>query len=480
MNGDLPQGWANIALGTLTKPTRPRRDPQASSHLPFVGMEQVESYTRRLLGTVPASEMRSTAFHFQPNDVLYGRLRPYLNKVVCPNFEGLCSSEFIVMPQTRLFESKYLAFYLSTDSFVAFANQLNQGDRPRVSFDQIAEHDVPLAPLEEQRLIVAKLEILVGKVDACQQHLAKLPTLLKRFRQSVLAAACSGRLTVEWRDKNLGDVEIDSMLSSIEHRQYLSAKTSAQKEKFREIFSALEDGNSEELPNNWRFVRLNKLATSFNYGTSAKSKRSGKIPVLRMGNLQGGKLDWSDLAYTSDVAEIRQYSLSPQTVLFNRTNSPELVGKTAIYRGERPAIFAGYLIRINPHVELNAEYLNLCLNTSYAREFCASVKTDGVSQSNINAQKLGTFEVPFCHPAEQQEIVRRVGGLFSLADKIEARFKIIQRQVDRLPQSILAKAFRGELVPTEAELAEREGRPYESAEQLLRRIQSSRDAAPAS
>jgi type I restriction enzyme S subunit len=127
-------------------------------------------------------------------------------------------------------------------------------------------------------------------------------------------------------------------------------------------------------------------------------------------------------------------------------------------------------LTINSYAELNAEYLNLCLNTSYAREFCASVKTDGVSQSNINAQKLGTFEVPFCHPAEQQEIVRRVADLFSLADKIEARFKVVQRQVDRLPQSVLAKAFRGELVPTEAELAEREGRSYESATQLLSRV----------
>ncbi len=109
---------------------------------------------------------------------------------------------------------------------------------------------------------------------------------------------------------------------------------------------------------------------------------------------------------------------------------------------------------------------------------CASVKTDGVSQSNINAQKLGTFEVPFCHPTEQYEIVRRVAGLFSLADKIEAHFKNIKQQVDRLPQSILTKAFRGEIVPTEAELAEREDRPYESAEELLQRIRHSREAAP--
>lgn len=344
--------------------------------------------------------------------------------------------------------------------------------RQALTKSQILDFNIPVPPAKEQQRIAKILEEILGRADSCKQRLSTISVIIRRFRQSVLAAACSGRLTADWRNKNLSDLQIDSILASIERRQSQSAKTIAQKEKLREVFSALEDGNSDELPNNWKFIRLNKLVTSFDYGTSAKSDRSGKIPVLRMGNLQGGMIDWSDLAYTSDAAEIRQYSLLPQTVLFNRTNSPELVGKTAIYRGERQAIFAGYLIRINPYAELNAEYLNLCLNTSYARDFCASVKTDGVSQSNINAQKLGTFEVPFCHPAEQQEIVRRVEGLFSLADRIEARFKTVQKQVDRLPQTILAKAFRGELVSTEAELAEREGRTYESAEQLLARIRS--------
>ena len=100
----LPEGWIAIALGELSAPTRPRRDPKAFAMLPYVGMEHVESHTRRLLGTMEASQMKSTAFHFQPGDVLYGRLRPYLNKVHCADFEGLCSSEFIVLPPNASFE----------------------------------------------------------------------------------------------------------------------------------------------------------------------------------------------------------------------------------------------------------------------------------------------------------------------------------------------------------------------------------------
>jgi type I restriction enzyme S subunit len=159
-------------------------------------------------------------------------------------------------------------------------------------------------------------------------------------------------------------------------------------------------------------------------------------------------------------------------VLFNRTNSPELVGKTAIYRGERPAIFAGYLIRITHLPELDPQYLNFCLNTNYAREFCSHVKTDGVSQSNINAQKLGQFKLPYCPLPEQHEIVRRVGALFKLADAIEKRVDAATKRADKLTQAILGKAFRGELVPTEAELARAEGRDYETAQQLLGRIAS--------
>jgi type I restriction enzyme S subunit len=194
-----------------------------------------------------------------------------------------------------------------------------------------------------------------------------------------------------------------------------------------------------------------------------------------MGNVQNREIDWKELVFTSDANEIRRYSLKPHTVLFNRTNSPELVGKTAIYRGERPAIFAGYLIRIVNFPELAPEYLNMCLNTSYARDFCSRAKTDGVSQSNINAKKLGSFEVPLCCLAEQHEIVQRVEALFKLAEKIERRVAMATARAEKLTQSILAKAFRGELVPTEAQLARQEGRNYESASTLLDRVSKQRD-----
>ncbi|HEV2523416.1 MAG TPA: restriction endonuclease subunit S [Candidatus Acidoferrales bacterium] len=371
---------------------------------------------------------------------------------------------------SRLFDKSFLRYAINQnlDRYIAQAH--GGAGLAHITKGMFEASALKFAPLPEQQRIVAKLEKLLGRVDVCHDRLAKIPILLKRFRQSVLAAACSGKLTEDWRKENPSDETAAGIVEAIRRRRAAKIRTPAQHVKLTEIYDNSEESDSENLPLGWKFVALGKLCESFDYGTSTKSQPTGKVPVLRMGNIQNGKLDWKDLVYTSDKSEIDGYQLKPKTVLFNRTNSPELVGKTAIYLGERPAIFAGHLIRVNQYPELDPEYLNFCLNTSYARAFCQSVKTDGVSQSNINAQKLAQFEVPFCRLAEQQEIVRRMEKLFAIADQIETRFAEAHKRVDSITQSLLAKAFRGELVPTEFELAKAEGHSFESAEELLKRI----------
>src|SRR3989339_387067 len=276
---------------------------------------------------------------------------------------------------------KYLFYALQA---VGKSTIITGSAQPQVTINNAINLEISLAPLNEQRRIVAKLEKLLHRVDACKERLNKIPAILKRFRQSVLAAACSGRLTADWREKN-PDVAPKCYSERSEESRFRSND---------ETRFAQGDNDEDQLPESWIVTALENLCEGFQYGTSAKSQKSGKVPVLRMGNIQNGKIDWTDLAYTSDEDEINKFILRKGDVLFNRTNSPELVGKTGIYKGERPAIFAGYLIRIKNYPELNSEYLNYCLNTVYAREFCQQVKTDGVSQSNVNAQKLGKFPLP--------------------------------------------------------------------------------------
>ena len=291
---------------------------------------------------------------------------------------------------------------------------------------RFGEAPFPLAPLAEQKRIADKLDSVLARVDACRDRLDRIPALLKRFRQSVLAAATSGRLTEDWSGARPAD--------------------------------------------EWRAVSLGEVATGFSYGSAAKSAPDGLVPVLRMGNIQDGRVDWSDLVFTSNSEEIGKYRLVAGDVLFNRTNSPELVGKTAVFKGEREAIYAGYLIRIRCTERLLPDYLNYCLGSPAGRDYCWRVKSDGVSQSNINARKLAAFEFLLPTLAEQHEIVRRVETLFVFADRLEARCAAARKQAGQLTPALLAKAFRGELVPQDP--------ADEPAAELLKRLAASRADAP--
>ena len=219
------------------------------------------------------------------------------------------------------------------------------------------------------------------------------------------------------------------------------------KEKLEKIYIDNNSSIDFPIPEQWIPINLDKICESFSYGTSSKSMNEGTYPVLRMGNIQNGKLIWSDLKYTSDESEYIKYQLNVGDVLFNRTNSPELVGKTAIYDEDKKACYAGYIIRIDPYREyVNPYYLNIVLNSQYAKRWCWEHKSDGVSQSNINAQKLSKFTIPYPHIAEQNIIVERVQSLFAKLDAIEDKYNIMLENLGKLPQALLCKAFKGELL----------------------------------
>ncbi|MCR1792951.1 restriction endonuclease subunit S [Leptospira sp. WS58.C1] len=163
------------------------------------------------------------------------------------------------------------------------------------------------------------------------------------------------------------------------------------------------------IPEDWEVARLGNLINNIEYGSSTKSKFVGKIPVLRMGNIQDGKIDWDNLVFTDNETEIQKYLLNKGNVLFNRTNTIDLVGKTAIYNGERPAIFAGYLIRIKVSDSLlNAEYLNYFLNTKPAKKHGRLVLSIAVGQANINGQKLKNYPIPLPPKLAEQEAIATV------------------------------------------------------------------------
>jgi type I restriction enzyme S subunit len=165
-----------------------------------------------------------------------------------------------------------------------------------------------------------------------------------------------------------------------------------------------------------------------------------------MGNIQNGRFNWDSLVYSDDEEDNKQYLLKYNDVLFNRTNSPELVGKTAIYKSEMPAIFAGYLIRIHIKEDLlDADYLNFYLNSKMANEYGKTVVISSVNQANINGTKLKTYPIPLPKLKQQQAIVQKLDALSAETKRLEAIYQRKIEDLEELKKSVLQKAFNGEL-----------------------------------
>lgn len=196
----------------------------------------------------------------------------------------------------------------------------------------------------------------------------------------------------------------------------------------------------------WQVKQLGEVCIKVEYGSSSKSTTKGKLPVLRMGNIQNGRFVWDSLVYSNNEEDNKQYILKHNDVLFNRTNSPELVGKTAIYKSEMPAIFAGYLIRIHRKEDLlDADYLNYYLNSKMSFEYGKSVVISSVNQANINGTKLKTYPIPLPTLNEQQTIVRQLDTLRAETKRLEAIYQQKLLNLEELKKSVLQKAFAGEL-----------------------------------
>ncbi|AVU75113.1 restriction endonuclease subunit S [Pseudomonas rhizophila] len=447
---ELPNGWTKACIGDLAD-LNPKQAFDDETVAGFVPMSHAPTSFRDKLrfDERPWGEIKKAYTNFKDGDVIFAKVTPCFENGKAafveglPNGVGAGSSEFFVLrPSCDGVSAKYLLALVKSYDFLlgGAENMTGAVGLRRVPKQFVERYLVPVPPAAEQTRIAAKLDELLAQVDTLKARIDGIPELLKRFRQSVLAAAVSGRLTEEWRAKNGAKIEVEG--------------------------SAAE--TSEEFA--WPMVRLGDVALDFSYGSSAKSQRAGDIPVLRMGNIQGGRLVWDDLVFSSNPEELKKYSLQVGDVLFNRTNSPELVGKTATYKGEQPAIYAGYLIRVRCSEHLISDFLNYCLNSPQGKDYCWQVKTDGVSQSNINAKKLADFRFGLPSTEEQTEIVRCVDQLFSFAERLEARISDARIRIDRLTQSILAKALRGDLVPQDPN--------DEPADLLLDRIKAQRAAAP--
>ena len=283
----------------------------------------------------------------------------------------------------------------------------------------------------------------------------------KALRQKILDLAIHGKLVPQDPNDEPASVLLERIKAEKE-RLIKEGKIKRSKTSAKTSDTPHYENVPFEVPESWVWCRLDDIVCELKYGTSEKSSSVGKIAVLRMGNITNvGTIDYSNLVYSSNDEDIEQYSLEKNDLLFNRTNSSEWVGKTAIYKEEQPAIYAGYLIRIKPLL-ISPDYLNTVMNSGYYRDWCYDVKTDAVNQSNINAQKLSQLMIPIPPLKEQERIVAEMDKWISLIDIVKNGKGDLLTVIKQAKSKILDLAIHGKLVPQDPN--------DEPAIELLKRI----------
>ena len=309
---------------------------------------------------------------------------------------------------------RYISYFINAISLAPYVTGTAQ---PKMNQENMNAIWVPLPPLAEQKRIVSKIEELLPLIDRYEKAWSKLEDFNKRFpvdmQKSILQMAIQGKLVEQRPEEGTGE-ELYQQIQA--EKQKLIKEGKIKKEKPLPEIS--EDEIPFEIPDSWKWVSVGDVCVNIQYGSSQKSSATGKIAVLRMGNIQNGRLMLDKLVYTSDNREIEKYLLQYNDLLFNRTNSKELVGKTAIYKGEIPAIYAGYLVRITPLL-MDSDYLNYVMQSQFYWSFCQTVRSDAIGQSNINAEKLKRFVFPLPPLTEQKRIVAKLEDILPLCEKLK-------------------------------------------------------------
>ncbi len=367
-----------------------------------------------------------------------------------------------------------------------------------LDFDGFLSIVLPLPPAPEQRRIVEAVGELMAPLRRAREGLGRLPEIVRRFRQSVLADAYSGRLTEDWRERRGVQEPLAPRLArafAARREAYETARAEAEAfdrrapRKPKNLapidWEAPEPLEAPEVPEGWSLVALQDVIHRAQYGLSVKADgepRTGVV-MLRMANIRDGRMDDSDLKYVDRVGiDVRSFLVRPGDILFNRTNSAELVGKAAVFDLDLEAVFASYLVRVQCDEHLVfSRYVCGWMSSPWGRRWARTVRTDCSNQSNINISRLQRMPVPVPPLVEQREIVRRTDELLAFAATVEGRVAAAAERTERARRMVIAQGMRGELVPTEAGFAREdgggEGGGFETAAELLGRIGAERLAA---
>lgn len=393
--------WSSTTLGNVLKPRKDKAIPSSIPGTPFIGMEHVQSHEGKLNTNGVSDDYRSLAPKVQKGDVLYGRLRPYLNKVVIAPFDAFASGEFIVIPPTDAVDAKFLLYRLLSLDFVNFTATLDTGDRPRVSWEQISKFEIDLPPVEEQHQIVEVLEDHLSRLDAALADIKQTKMKATQFRRSLLQAALNGMF---------GDNEIN-----------LATK----------------------LPRDWQWLTLDDVARWGSGGTPKSSDKSlygGKIPWIVIGDLTEGLVNETTQTINQKGLDSSSAKLMPPgTVMVAMYGAS--IGRTGVMAKAmttNQAIACGI---VNESI-ITKEYLLYYLQ-SQKQNFIYAGK--GGAQPNISQGVIKNWKIPVPPIGEQVKIIQKIEEQLSHLEHSSKVTTEIELSSKSFRRSLLQAAFTGQL-----------------------------------
>lgn len=438
--------WPTVSLGDvcLVNPGKPKVDRLAKdAPVSFVPMACVNEVS----GSIVAPEIREYAkvrgsyTAFQEGDVLFAKITPCMENGKAAiardlvNGLGFGSSEFHVLRPTDKVLPEFIYQLIRQKSFRAEArdNMTGSVGQARVPTEWLKNFEFELPPVETQREIVGLVSQLQEQMDSASDRLATIPALLKKFRQSVLAAACSGQLTADWRDDHMADEPAEHLLERIrQHR------------KVKPLTSAAEA--DEDIPRDWALTRVGQVCAVATGATPLRTRSAyfgGDIPWITSSAANDGMVTRATQFITElAVKETNAKVFPPGTLIVAMYGEGQTRGRVAelgIATATNQALAALLFDDVNENCRAFVK-LHFLKNYEEMRNLAA-----GGVQPNLSLGLIRDSELLLPPLDEQAEIVRRVESLFALADSIESRLAEAITQVERTTQAILAKALRGEL-----------------------------------
>ena len=484
---EVPDSWLQLTLGEIVE--YGKADKAEPSEIPddawVLELEDIEKDTSNLLDRLTFAERqsKSTKNLFSAGDVLYGKLRPYLNKVLIAVSDGYCTTEILPLKPNQAIDGHFLFYWLKHHIFLNYVESVSHGlNMPRLGTEAGKQAPLLLPPLNEQKRIVAKIEELRERSQKARSHLSAIPNLCNKFRQSVLAAAFRGDLTADWREQNPDVETAPVLLERIRRdrrdqweeeelkRMRISGKQSKDdtwKAKYKEpLPPKLEELTN--LPEAWGWATLDQIMKKIVDGTHhTPTYIENGVPFLSVKDIRDENIYFDNCKYISPSEHevlCQRCKPEPGDILVTKSGT---IGRCAVIETNRSfSLFVSVALLKPATQEVLPEYISIAFQ-AWLQTINVQNDVTGSAIKNFHIIDFRKLALPIPPIAEQKEIIQQVRNLLNAGNKSKHQIQLMQDALSELDRSILAKAFRGELVEQDPN--------DEPASVLLERIRAERE-----